>query len=76
MYQVVELQGCMREVVRAVCGRPAPAAPAATQTDITAVLTPQVRVAATTCRSVTATTKAIICYLTRQVFNLQDYILE
>lgn len=46
--QVVELQSCMREVLRAVtpasraaAPAPPPAAPVATQTDVTAVLTPQ-----------------------------------
>ncbi|XP_045778294.1 uncharacterized protein LOC123876174 isoform X1 [Maniola jurtina] len=38
--QVVELQGCMQEVLRAVCSR-ARAEPVATQTDIVAVVTPQ-----------------------------------
>ncbi|XP_023951097.2 centrosomal protein of 97 kDa [Bicyclus anynana] len=38
--QVVELQGCMQEVLRAVCNK-SRAEPVATQTDIVAVTTPQ-----------------------------------
>nr|XP_034836370.1 centrosomal protein of 97 kDa [Maniola hyperantus] len=43
--QVLELQSCMHEVLRAVCGaaRGGRAEPVATQTDIVAVVTPQVR---------------------------------